>query len=161
MAAWALAGSLSLQAYALALPEFLRSALHEQSRGSEWTKPAWALSESLRSLQIGGWGVAGVLAGGALAATALACSVPEEPPRPAILLVLPALLGGSLVVLLQHNLWPRFFFFCLSFALLILVHGAFTACQRQVEMSYSLPSRNVLFWPAGWSAVARPPAGWA
>ena len=30
-------------------------------------------------------------------------------------------------------------------------------CQRQVEMSYSLPSRNVLFWPAGWSAVARPP----
>ena len=34
---------------------------------------------------------------------------------------------------------------------------ATTCCQRQVEMSYSLPSRNVLFWPAGWSAVARPP----
>ena len=33
-------------------------------------------------------------------------------------------------------------------------------CQRQVEMSYSLPSRNVLFWPAGWNAVARhPPVG--
>ena len=33
-------------------------------------------------------------------------------------------------------------------------------CQRQVEMSYSLPSRNVPFWPAGWRAVARhPPVG--
>ena len=31
----------------------------------------------------------------------------------------------------------------------ISVAVAAAGCQRQVEMSYSLPSRNVLSWPAG------------
>ena len=128
LAAWTLAGTLSLQVYALALPEFLRSALQEQSRGSEWTKPAWALSESLRSLQIGGWGVAGVLFGGALAAAGW-LALFRRNRSTAMLMIVPGLLGGSLVALLQHNLWPRFFFFCLSFALLVLIHGAFMASR--------------------------------
>ena len=153
LAAWAMAGALSLQAYALALPEFLRSALHEQSRASEWTKPAWALSESLRSLQIGGWGVAGVLAGGALAATGWLALFRRSRPA-AILLVLPALLGGSLVALLQHNLWPRFFFFCLSFALLILVHGAFTAARFLLGALPRLNQIDKRAWQLGTAMVA-------
>src|SRR5262249_33676 len=39
-------------------------------------------------------------------------------------MVLPGVIGGGLMVFLGHNLWPRFFFFCVGFALLITVHGA-------------------------------------
>jgi hypothetical protein len=39
-------------------------------------------------------------------------------------MVLPAVLGGGAMLALGHNLWPRFFFFCMGFALLIAIHGA-------------------------------------
>ena len=42
----------------------------------------------------------------------------------AVAFVLPAVLGGGTMVVLGHNLWPRFFFFCMGFALLIAVRGA-------------------------------------
>jgi len=153
LVAWAMAGALSLQVYALALPEFLRTALHEQSRGSEWTKPAWALSESLRSLQIGGWGVAGILAAGALAATGW-LALFRQSRSIAMLMVLPALLGGFVVALLQHNLWPRFFFFCLSFALLILVHGAFVAARLLLGALPRLNQIDKRAWQLGTAMVA-------
>ena len=57
-------------------------------------------------------------------------------------------LCGHATLASAHALWER--------GRLALDQQA-RSCQRQVEMSYSLPSRNVLFWPAGWSAVARPP----
>jgi hypothetical protein len=39
-------------------------------------------------------------------------------------MVLPGAAGGSLMLALGHNLWPRFFFFSMGFALLIAIHGA-------------------------------------
>ncbi|MGC4055087.1 MAG: hypothetical protein QM757_40115 [Paludibaculum sp.] len=44
--------------------------------------------------------------------------------------VLPGVLSGGLMLALGHNLWPRFFFFCMGFALLIAMHGAL----RSVEL---------------------------
>lgn len=41
-----------------------------------------------------------------------------------VLMVLPAVLAGATMLALGHNLWPRFFFFAMGFALLIAVHGA-------------------------------------
>jgi hypothetical protein len=43
--------------------------------------------------------------------------------REALLLAVPGVLGGATMVALGHNLWPRFFFFCMGFALLIVVRG--------------------------------------
>ena len=47
--------------------------------------------------------------------------------RAAWALVLPALLAGGIMFALGHNLWPRFFFFSMGFALLIVIRGAMAA----------------------------------
>src|SRR5262249_40201596 len=41
--AWILAGTLTLQLYALSLPQFFQTALHEVSLPSEWTNSMWVL----------------------------------------------------------------------------------------------------------------------
>jgi hypothetical protein len=44
-------------------------------------------------------------------------------------MLLPALVSGAALLLLQHNLWPRFFFFSAGFAVLILVRGGFALTE--------------------------------
>ncbi len=128
VAAWLLAGTLSLQVYALSLPEFFRTALHETSMDAEWTNPLWAATESLRSLEIG-WSSMAVLLFGSLLAASGWWSLYRTSKAFAIAMVLPGLLGGIMIVAMRHNLWPRFFFFLMAFALLVAVHGAFAASR--------------------------------
>jgi len=125
VAAWLLAGSLTLQLYALSLPEFLRTGLHEVSLESEWTNPLWVISESVRSLQVG-FGALVVVLGGLCVAVVGWVSLARRDWMTASALVLPPMLGGGLMLVLGHNLWPRFFFFSMGFALLIAVHGTMT-----------------------------------
>jgi mannosyltransferase len=122
-AAWLLCLSLTTQVTALALPEFFRSALHEVSVASEWTSPFWVVRESLRSLRVGFAGVT-VLAGGLALVLAGWIDLLRRDLRSGVAMVLPALLGGTTMLILGHNLWPRFFFFSMGFAILIVVHGA-------------------------------------
>jgi mannosyltransferase len=125
LAGYVLAATLTLQLYALSLPEFLRTGLHEVSLESAWTSPLWVVTESLRSLHLG-FGALGVVAFGALIAGAGWLSLARRNWLAAAAMVLPPLLGGTLMLVLGHNLWPRFFFFAMGFALLIAVHGAMT-----------------------------------
>ncbi len=134
--AWLLAGSLTLQLYALALPEFVRTALHEVSLESEWTQPLWVIIESLQSLRVG-FGAGVVVAAGALVAAAGCVSLLRRDWLAALAMLLPPLLGGATMVGLGHNLWPRFFFFSMGFALLIVVHGAF-ALPRALSSVFPL-----------------------
>jgi hypothetical protein len=122
-AAWLLSVTVTLQLYALAMPEFLAVGLHEESRDSEWTNPIWVLTESLRSLSIGFSGIAIVLCGGAFVAFGWVMLFRRNR-RAAVLMVLPAFLAGGTMLLLGHNIWPRFFFFSMGFGLLIVIHGA-------------------------------------
>ena len=123
LAAYLLFGTLVLQFYALALPEFLARALHEESLQSEWTNPIWVITESVRSLRIGFSGLAVVLAAATITFVGWLAILRKE--RIAgLAMVLPAVLAGSAMLLLGHNLWPRFFFFSMGFGLLIVVHGA-------------------------------------
>jgi uncharacterized membrane protein len=121
--ALSLAGTVTLQLYALALPEFFQSALHMVSLESEWSNPLWVITESLSSLRIGFAGVAVVIAGGVLVVTGWV-SMLRQNWLSGILMILPAVLGGLTMVILGHYLWPRFFFFSMGFVLLILVRGA-------------------------------------
>jgi hypothetical protein len=121
--AFLLCGTLTLQVYALSLPEFLRTGLSEFSPPSEWTNPLWVVTESLRSLQTGFAALAVVFCGAVLAAAGWADLVRRHG-RAAWAMILPAAGGGALMIALGHNLWPRFFFFSMGFALLIAVHGA-------------------------------------
>ncbi|MGE3167612.1 MAG: glycosyltransferase family 39 protein [Pyrinomonadaceae bacterium] len=122
-AAWAISITATMQLYALALPEFLAVGLHEESKDSEWTNIFWVLSESLRGLSFGFAGLAVVLGGGVFVAFGW-LSLFKRSRRLAVLMVLPAILAGTTMLLLGHNLWPRFFFFSMGFGLLIIVHGA-------------------------------------
>jgi 4-amino-4-deoxy-L-arabinose transferase-like glycosyltransferase len=119
---WFFAATLSLQVYALALPEFLTVALHEVSLDSEWINPLWVVRESLLRLADGG--LSGVIvAGGILVMAAGFLSIWTRDWRAAALLSAPGLLGGGTMLALGHNLWPRFFFFCMSFVLIVALRG--------------------------------------
>ncbi len=122
-AAWLLAASLSAQVYALTLPEFFHSAAHEVSMESEWTNPMWVVTESLRSLRTGFAGAAILIAGGAFLFAGW-WNLWRRSRSAALAMVLPGLLGGASMLALGHNLWPRFFFFSMGFALLIVIAGA-------------------------------------
>ena len=121
--AFVLCGTLVIQLHALALPEFFRTAVGEFSPASEWTNPLWVVTESLRSLRVGFAGTAVVLCGLVLVFSGW-LDILRRDPRAAWAMVLPALMGGGSMLALGHNLWPRFFFFCMGFALLIAIHGA-------------------------------------
>lgn len=120
--AWLLSVTVTLQLYALALPQFLATGLHEESRASEWTNPVWVLTESIENLSIGFAGTAVVLLAAAFVMFGW-FSLFRRDPRAAVLMVLPPVLSGGLMLTLGHNLFPRFFFFAMGFALLIVVHG--------------------------------------
>ncbi|HKZ78779.1 MAG TPA: glycosyltransferase family 39 protein, partial [Pyrinomonadaceae bacterium] len=134
--AWGLCVSLTAQLYALALPEFLRVGLHEVSLESEWTSPWWVLAETLRNLRIGFSGLLVVACGGAMFFSGWLNMLRREWQTGA-LLVLPVLLAGGSMLASGHNLWPRFFFFSMGFALLIAVHGAMVVPQLVLNLTKS------------------------
>jgi 4-amino-4-deoxy-L-arabinose transferase-like glycosyltransferase len=122
-AAWLLSVSVTLQLYALALPQFLREGLHEESGNSEWTNPLWVVTEILQNLSIGFAGIAAVLGGGLI--VAFGCwRLWKQNRRMSLWMILPPVLAGAFMLALGHNLFPRFFFFAMGFGLLIVVRGA-------------------------------------
>jgi mannosyltransferase len=123
--AFLLCTTITLQLYALSLPEFLRDGLHEVSLPSEWTNPLWVLAESLRSLQTGFSGAAVVFCAAAMVAAGW-LSIARRNLSSGLAIIMPALLAAVIMSLTGHNLWPRFFFFSMGFALMIVVHGATT-----------------------------------
>ena len=146
--AWALCVSLTAQLYALALPEFLRVGLHEVSLESEWTSPWWVATETLRNLRIGFSGLVVVAGGGAMVFCGWWNMLRREW-QTAVLMVLPALLAGGSMLASGHNLWPRFFFFAMGFALLIAVYGALVVPQMIVTRLTTWQSRETVGTLAG------------
>jgi hypothetical protein len=126
--AWLFAGTVTAQLYALSLPEFLGSAIHEASLESEWTDPFWVFRES--AARLADAGVAGVAAVAGLAVLAAGWLSLLRGHRAAALgMALPGMLGGAAMLALGHNLWPRFFFFCMGFALLAVARGVLEAAR--------------------------------
>lgn len=121
--AWLLSVTVTAQLYAFALPEFLRSALHEESRNSEWTNPFWAITETLQNLSVGFAGIAVVLCGGMI--VAFGCwRLWKQNRRMTLWMILPPVFAAVFMFLAGHNMFPRFFFFAMGFGLLIVIHGA-------------------------------------
>jgi hypothetical protein len=126
--------------------------LHEVSLQSEWTSPFWVISESLRSLQIG-FGALAVVLCGLLVASAGWLNLARRSWMAAAALILPPLLGGAIMLALGHNLWPRFFFFAMGFAVLIAVHGAMTVPRLLLLPFPALRSRESMAAAAGTGAL--------
>ncbi len=148
IAAWLLSVTATLQLYALALPEFLRVGLHEESKESEWTNPLWVVRESITGLSLGFAGIIVLICGGAFVAFGW-ISLFRKNRRLAILLILPALLAGSTMLVLGHNLWPRFFFFSMGFGILIVIHGALHLPNAILNFVSSLNRRPYVTASAG------------
>ncbi len=139
--AWALCGTLTLQVYALALPEFLHTGLHEVSEPSEWISLWWLVKESLRSLQLGFSALIVLLAGGALVGVGF-FSLLKRDALATLSMILPPVFVGVTTLLWSHNFWPRLFFFAMGFALLIVMHGALTLPHWLRSLIPALPIRE-------------------
>ena len=146
--AWLMSVTVTLQLYALSLPEFLAVGLHEQSKDSEWTNPIWVVTESLQSFKIGFAGTLVLVCGGAFVAFGWA-RLFNLNRRAAVLMVLPALLAGLSMLLLGHNIWPRFFFFSMGFGLLTVIHGAIELPKNIARYSEPLRAKQSIVSFAG------------
>ena len=143
-----LGATITLQLYALALPEFLQVGMHEVSLESEWTNPWWVVTETWRNLKIGFSGMV-ILSGGAAMLGIGWLSMLRRDWRSGLLMVLPPVLAGGSMLASGHNLWPRFFFFAMGFALLIAVHGAMLVPRLVSEYLMSWPRAERIGTAAG------------
>lgn len=122
-----LAGLLTLALYAPVLFQVIATLSGSNPHGVEtlWKSPWWLLKETVQVLGEGlpgGW--LSVVCAGLVAVTGLV-SYARQSAAAAALLLLPGLLTAVAMLALNHNLWPRFFFFSAGFAILIAIRGGF------------------------------------
>jgi hypothetical protein len=92
---------------------------------AEWKNPLWFVAETTQGLAHGlpgGWltlTLAGIIA---------ICGLVSYARRSfaiTTLMLLPAIVTGVTLLVAEHNLWPRFFFFAAGFGALIVMRGIF------------------------------------
>ena len=118
-----LAAGVTLQLYALSIPQFLRTGLHEESANAEWTNPLWTLLATIEAMHMGWVSAVAALSGGTVLMAVGLLSVWRRSRTAVIAMVLPGLMLVLMIVLMQHNFWPRFAFFAMGFVLLLAVRG--------------------------------------
>lgn len=123
VASWfAIGAAFTLLLHLPALPEIRAGLKGTVSTVNEWKSPLWTIAEIFRGISINFAGAAVAISALAVFATGLVSYLRTRPIVPALLL-LPAIIGGGLVVSLGHHLWPRFFYFAFGFAALVTVRG--------------------------------------
>ncbi len=124
------AGALALLLYAPVLPQIFQRTVGSTATSAavktEWSNPLWAALETLRGLAAGAGGAAGFVAlpiGAAILLAGMVCFWMRN--RFTLgLIVLPGVITACVMLVLEHNLWPRFFFCAIGFAFVLLVRGA-------------------------------------
>ncbi len=119
------AGLVALALYAPILPQLLKRTVGAPVPAvrSEWNSPLWLLREAARNLGAGTvLGVVVLAAGAALMLVGIV-SFSRESALNGGLLLLPGAVMCVALLMVHQNLWPRFFFFCIGFAFLLLVRG--------------------------------------
>ncbi|MGH9792725.1 MAG: hypothetical protein ACRD5W_16080, partial [Candidatus Acidiferrales bacterium] len=101
---------------------------------SEWTNPVWLILETARGLAAGA-GELGyvVLPVAAIILLAGLVSYWKQDRCVVGLMVIPGVITAVVMLLLGHNLWPRFFFFAIGFGMMLLVRGAMVAAGFAAE----------------------------
>ncbi len=121
-----LAGVVSLLLYAPVIPGVLAHTVGvaRDTQRYEWASPLWALAELVRGLRSGAAGGLLALAIGGVVLLSGLLSYWHENHSTVGLFVLPGLITAAAVLATSHNFWPRFLFFEVGFAMLLLVRGA-------------------------------------
>jgi hypothetical protein len=96
---------------------------------TDWKDPFWFVSETLRVLSEGVPGGFPIVILGMLVVLSGVASYVRQSPAVAAVMLLPAGLMAAVLLTLEHNLWPRFFFFAAGFAVLVAIRGAVTATE--------------------------------
>jgi hypothetical protein len=125
-AAMTLAGLLTLSLYAPVLLQVQNNFLHQPSKMQAISTPHWAFWETLRGLQIGFGSAAAVAVAGALFAAGL-WSYWRQSGVAAAVFVLPGLGTAAGALAARGTMYPRFYFYLLGFAMLIVVRGGMAA----------------------------------
>lgn len=125
------AATFTLQLYSLVLPQVLGTVLHPPvgAAQTEWQSPLWFLTEAIRGLSQGVPGGWLTLGAGVVVVGAGLVSFWWRSRAVVLLMLLPAAVSGVALLALQHNLWPRFFFFSAGFAILIVIRGGFALVE--------------------------------
>jgi mannosyltransferase len=121
-----LCGTLSLLLYAPVISRILAHTVGvaRDPVRYEWASPLWALGEMLRGLRSGtAGGLLAVAIGGVILLSGL-LSYWQDDRFTVGLVVFPGLITAAAVLATSHNFWPRFFFFEIGFAMLLVVRGA-------------------------------------
>ena len=119
-----LVGLFTFQLYALILPQVVNSFQAQVGGGrvEKWTNPVWAVIEIIRGLQIGFGtflvvGIAFLIFISGLVSYAKTNSVVVA------LLVIPVVMGATVLIVLHRHFYPRFFFFEVGIGVLVLIRG--------------------------------------
>ncbi|HEU4564187.1 MAG TPA: hypothetical protein VFS05_06055, partial [Gemmatimonadaceae bacterium] len=159
-AAFVLAATLTLQLYAIALPQMIATVTRPTMAGVAvaWKSPAWFIAESLRGLSAGVPGGLVAVTGAAAIALAGLASYWRRSAAVVAIMLLPALLTAVAMFATEHNLWPRFFFFCAGFAVLIAIRGVFAVAERLAPARAAALATAALLLAVAGSAVTLPRA---
>ena len=124
-----------------------------------WENPLWLVVETARGLASGLPGGWATLALGVVVATTGLVSFAKKDLTLAGLFVLPGLLTAIAVIILGHNLWPRFFFFSMGFAVAIAIRGTFAIASRTAGRTGEAAAVGLMVVAALGSALTVP-RGW-
>jgi len=127
----ALSASLTLLLFAPVLPQFAETLIEPSAfhADTEWQSPLWLAMEVMGGMARGLPGGWVTMAAGVLVLVAGVVSYARQSAALLLVMTLPGLVTLFAIVLLQHNLWPRFFFFSAGFAVLIVIRGGFALCR--------------------------------
>lgn len=115
--------------------------LHRPSRMKAVSTPVWAFWETLRGLTLG-FGTSGIVAAAGLVVVCGAWSYYKQDRVVFALFALPAVLTALGAFLSRGTMYPRFYFYLIGFAILILIRGLFT-----------IPAWIAAHWTRGSSVV--------
>ncbi len=119
-------GLLTLLAYALVLPDILGGNLLGSGLQDDrlaWLNPFWALMEIVNALRVGFAGGAIGLIAAVIFGIGLLDFLVKRPAVVALFLI-PTVAGFVLMTSIGYTLFPRFFFFAMGFAVVIVINGA-------------------------------------
>ena len=125
LSGFALAAGITLALYSPILSQLFQRTVGAPAlpARSEWSSPLWLLLEVARGLGAGRLAGIAVLAAGAAVVLAGVVGFWRESRLNTALLLLPGALTAAALMLVNQNLWPRFFFFSIGFGFLLLVRG--------------------------------------
>ncbi|MDR4499614.1 MAG: glycosyltransferase family 39 protein [Candidatus Scalindua sp.] len=138
-----LTGLLTLQLFSLVLPQLFGNVAEEGGAVAVWRNPIWTLLEFVKGFEVG---LIGAFSG-------VVClfiigigikSYVRENPLVIQLLFIPVIAGAVVTIGMGHHLWPRFFFFSLGFAVIVVIRGIFVSGNIVSKLLRFEPERSGL-----------------